>query len=423
MMLRRTAAVAALVAALSHGQSVASRGSAICHASEWRPLFDGTSTAGWRGFRAKGLPAKGWKLESGALHHLAGAGGGDIVTIDEYGDFELRFEWKVGPGANSGVLYRVGEDEDAAWRTGPEYQILDDDQHGDGKDSKTSAASMYALYEPARKQLKPVGEFNEGRIVVRGGKVEHWLNGTRVVSCDLGSPESAAKIAASKFKDLPGFAKRPEGRIALQDHGGDVWYRNLRIRTFSNTPERRLFDGASFAGWTHFLTGGGKPEDVWSIVDGILVCKGHPDGYLRTTEDFESFILHVEWRFSPVTKREGNSGVLFRLTGPDKVWPKSVEAQLLTRNAGDFYFIDGIAGKSDPARTRGNHVKKLSMNENPVGEWNVYEIDADGGSVELRVNGKVLNLATDVQRVAGKIALQSEGTEIHFRNVSIIPTG
>jgi Domain of Unknown Function (DUF1080) len=418
---RRTVVVAALVAALSLAQDVAPQDSATCRASAWKPLFDGTSSAGWRGFRAKEFPAKGWTVESGALHHAAGAGGGDIVTVDEYGDFELRFEWKVGPGANSGILYRVGEDEDAAWRTGPEYQILDDDKHADGKEAKSSAASMYALYEPAGKQLKPVGEFNEGGIVVRGGRIEHWLNGTRVVSCDLGGPGPAAKIAASKFKDMPGFAKRAEGRIALQDHGDDVWYRNIRIRTFTKAPERRLFDGASFKGWTHFLTDGGKLEDVWNIVDGVLVCKGHPDGYIRTTEDFENFILHVDWRFNPVTKKEGNSGVLFRMIGPDKVWPKSVEAQLHSRSAGDFYFIDGIEGKSDPNRTRGNNVKKLSMNENPVGEWNTYEIDVDGGSVELRVNGKVLNRATDVQKVAGKIALQSEGTEIQFRHISIIP--
>jgi hypothetical protein len=422
-MMLRTALAVALVAACVSAQQTPPPASGFCRASAWKPLFDGTSTAGWRGFRAKDVPARGWTVDAGALHHAAGAGGGDLVTADEYGDFELRFEWRVGAGANSGVLYRVGEDDDATWKTGPEYQILDDEKHADAKDPKTSAASMYGLYEPGGKELKPVGEFNEGRIVVRGGKVEHWLNGTRVVSCDLAGDDLKSRVAASKFKDLPHFAKRAQGRIALQDHGDDVWYRNIRIRTFTSAPERQLWDGKSFQGWTHYLNDNGKFENVWSIVDGTIVCQGHPDGYLRTTEDFENFILHVDWRFSPVTKKDGNSGVLFRMIGPDKVWPKSIEAQLLSKNAGDFYFIDGIEGKSDPKRTRGNNVKKLSMNEKPVGEWNTYEIDVDGGSVELRVNGKVLNWATDVQKVAGKILLQSEGAEIHFRNIGIIPIG
>jgi len=315
--MHRASVLVALVAALSSAQALPQE-AAFRRASAWKPLFDGTSTAGWRGFRAKEFPAKGWTVDAGALHHAAGAGGGDIVTADEYGDFELRFEWKVGAGANSGVLYRAGEDEDAPWRTGPEYQILDDEKHADGKDPKTSAGSMYALYEPVDKALRPVGEFNEGRIVVRDGKVEHWLNGTRVVSCDLGSDELKARIAGSKFKDLANFAKRAEGRIVLQDHGDDVWYRNIRIRTFTKAPERRLFDGASFKGWTHHLNEGGKLEDVWSIVDGVIVCKGHPDGYIRTTDDFENFILHVDWRWNPVTKQEGNSGVLFRMIGPDR---------------------------------------------------------------------------------------------------------
>src|SRR5262249_28147366 len=138
-MMHRVAVIAAVVAAVSSSQQAVPQQPAFRQASAWKPLFDGTSTAGWRGFRAKDFPTKGWTIDAGALHHTAGGGGGDIVTADEYGDFELRFEWKVGAGANSGVLYRLSEDEDTPWRTGPEYQILDDDQHPDGKDPKTSA--------------------------------------------------------------------------------------------------------------------------------------------------------------------------------------------------------------------------------------------------------------------------------------------
>jgi glutathione peroxidase-family protein len=390
-------------------------------ASPWKSLFDGKTTAGWRSFRGKTFPEKGWAVEDGALRKIAGAGGGDIVADGEYEDFDFRFEWKVAPGANSGVMYRASEEGEWPWRFGPEYQVLDDAKHADGKNPKTSAAACYALYEGVGKALKPVGEFNEGRIVVREGKVEHWLNGVRVVAYDLRSDEWRAKIAESKFKDMPGFGMKPKGLIALQDHGDDVWFRNLRIRTFTAAPAKRLFAGKATKDWTYHLAGGGKAGGTWTVDGDVLVCKGEPAGYVRTTKDYDHFILALSWRFSPVTKAEGNSGVLFRMTGEDKVWPKSLEAQLHSKNAGDFWMIDGFGMKTDPARTNGRNVKKLAMAENPPGEWNRYEIEVDGGDVELRVNGRVVNFGSDADRVAGKICLQSEGVEIHFRDVEIIP--
>ncbi len=392
-------------------------------ASPWKSLFDGKSTTGWRSFRGKAFPEKGWAIEDGAIRKIAGAGGGDIVAEGEYEDFDFRFEWKVAPGANSGVMYRVSEEGEWPWRFGPEYQILDDDKHADGKDPKTSAAGCYALYEGVGKVLKPVGEFNEGRIVVREGKVEHWLNGVRVVSYDLNSEAWKAKIAGSKFKDMAGFGGKPKGMIALQDHGDDVWFRNLRIRSFTSTPAKKLFDGRMTRDWTHHLSNGAKAGGTWTVDGDVLVCKGEPAGYVRTTNDYGNFILRLSWRFSPVTKAEGNSGVLFRMTGDDKVWPKSLEAQLHSKDAGDFWLIDGFKLTTDPARTRGINVKKLAMAENPPGEWNHYEIEVDGGDVELRINGRVVNSGKDADRTPGKICLQSEGVEIHFKDVSIVPIG
>ncbi len=193
-------------------------------------LFDGRSPAGWRGFRGEKFPAQGWTVADGALQVAAGGGGGDLVTAEEYGDFELRFEWKVAAGANSGVIYRVGEQHDAPWRTGPEYQVLDDVRHGDGKDARTSAAALYALVPAERKALRPVGDWNEGRIVVKGWHVQHWLNGVKVVDVDFAAAEAKAKVAASKFAAMPAFATLARGRISLQDHGDDVWFRSLRIR-------------------------------------------------------------------------------------------------------------------------------------------------------------------------------------------------
>lgn len=200
-------------------------------AAEWEMLFDGSTLVKWRGYRKPDVPEKGWKVEDGSLRCVARGGGGDILTRDQYDHFDLRFEWKVAPGANSGVMYRVSENFGASWHTGPEYQILDDAKHPDGKNPKTRAASLYALIAcDEGKELKPVGDWNESRIRVEGSRVEHWLNSKLVVSYDLESPEFQDLVRQSKFKDLPRFAKEPKGHICIQDHGDDVWYRNIRIQ-------------------------------------------------------------------------------------------------------------------------------------------------------------------------------------------------
>ena len=201
--------------------------------ASWQPLFDGTDTSKWRGYKAAAFPSKGWRVENGTLRHVAGEGGGDLITVDKYADFELRFDWKVAPGANSGVIYRVTEDHNASYETGPEYQVLDDSKHGDGKNPKTSAAALYALIAcNADKALNPVGEWNKARIVIKGNKAEHWLNKKKVVEYTWGGSETQKLISESKFKGMPGFAKNASGHICLQDHGDDVWFRNIKIRTF-----------------------------------------------------------------------------------------------------------------------------------------------------------------------------------------------
>ena len=200
---------------------------------EFRPLFDGKTLEGWRGFRMDHAPSS-WKVVGGAISFAPGEERGDLVTEEEFGDFELSFEWKVSKGGNSGVMFRVTEDRDTAYATGPEYQILDNSLLGDGGDSKTSAGSNYALHAPARDGTKIPGSWNEARILVRGPHVEHWLNGEKVVEYELRSDEWKALVAASKFGTMPGYGLNRKGRIALQDHGNPVSYRNLRIRALSD---------------------------------------------------------------------------------------------------------------------------------------------------------------------------------------------
>ena len=193
----------------------------------WRALFDGRTTAGWRGYRRPDMPA-GWEVVDGALTRTGA--GGDIITVDQFGNFELELEWMVAPGGNSGIFYRVTEAGEAGYNTGPEMQVLDDAAHADGLSRVTAAGSAYGLYPAPPGVVKPAGEWNAVRIVVRGQQVEHWLNGTRVVEYELGSPDWEAKVKASKFAQWPGYGRAPRGHIALQDHGDRVAYRNIRIR-------------------------------------------------------------------------------------------------------------------------------------------------------------------------------------------------
>jgi hypothetical protein len=196
-------------------------------AEGWRLLFDGTTTAGWRGFKQTGPPA-GWQIVDGALTRVDK--GGDIVTETEFGDFELAFDWQVAPGGNSGVFFGVSEQATAVWHAAPEYQILDNAGHKDGASPVTSTGSNYALHAPTRDVSRPAGQWNSSRILVRGTHVEHWLNGERIVEYELGSPDWTARVAASKFKAYPAYGKVRPGRIALQDHGDRVAFRNIKIR-------------------------------------------------------------------------------------------------------------------------------------------------------------------------------------------------
>ncbi len=195
----------------------------------FRLLFDGLSFSGWRGFRRETIPGT-WSVQDGAMTVTPGSGGGDIITVEEFQDFELRLQWKISPRGNSGIFFRVSEQGRFVWETGPEMQILDDEGYGESLDPKTSAGADYALYSPSRHVTRAVGKWNDVRIIVKGSQVEYWLNGHKVVEYVLGSEDWLNRVKASKFANLPNFGRLPKGHIALQDHGFPVWFRNIRIR-------------------------------------------------------------------------------------------------------------------------------------------------------------------------------------------------
>jgi hypothetical protein len=155
---------------------------------------------------------------------------GDLITDDEFGDFELALEWKVSEGGNSGIMYRVVDAHEATYQSGPEMQVLDDARHPDGRSRLTAAGAAYGLYPAPAGVVKPAGEWNQVRIVVKGGHVEHWLNGRKVVEYELWSPDWKARVANSKFAQWPSYGLAKKGHIALQDHGDRVAYRNIRVR-------------------------------------------------------------------------------------------------------------------------------------------------------------------------------------------------
>jgi hypothetical protein len=196
--------------------------------SEWTVLFDGETVKGLRGYQQTEMPDS-WEVVDGTLKTKPDHGI-DLISEDIYKNFELELEWKVPIGGNSGVFYFATEEGDYIWQTAPEMQVLDDNEHTDGKNTLTSAGSLYAMIAPSKSVVKAVGEFNQVRIKVKDNQVEHWLNGTKIVEYTYGSKEMWELVAKSKFNSMPLFAKASEGHIGLQGDHGEIWYRNIRIR-------------------------------------------------------------------------------------------------------------------------------------------------------------------------------------------------
>jgi hypothetical protein len=198
-------------------------------AAGWGALFDGTNTSAWRGYRSQSFPA-GWRIVDGILTKRDSVD--DIITRNQYGNFELAFDWMESPGGNSGAFYRGTEEYDHVYWSAPEYQLLDDGADSAAKaDRRFAAGAVYALYPSPPGIVKPANEWNSALIVVQGNRVQHWANGQKLAEYELGTPDWEARVKASKFKDYPNFGKAKRGHIAIQgDHHGTLSIRNVRIR-------------------------------------------------------------------------------------------------------------------------------------------------------------------------------------------------
>ena len=200
----------------------------------FKALFDGKTLNGWRGYNKPDTAGTRWKVENG-LVTIPGTNEGDtkgqrdLITDATYDQFDIKWEWKIALGGNSGLKYFVLEDQPSA--IGHEYQMIDDERHPDAKiGPHRQTAAFYDVFPAADRPLKPAGEWNTSEVIVKGNHVEHWLNGTRVLQYELDSPELRAGIAKSKFKDIARFGKPQKGHILIQDHGDQVWFRNVKIK-------------------------------------------------------------------------------------------------------------------------------------------------------------------------------------------------
>ena len=197
-------------------------------ADGWRLLFDGETLDGWRVFGQEGM-SEGWGVQDGSLSRVAN-GARDIITVDQFTDFELSLAWKVEECGNSGIFIRASEEVRRIFEGAPEMQVLDDACHVDGQNPLTSAGANYALHPAPRGVVRPAGEWNEARVRVQGNRVTHWLNGQQIVDYELGTDEWKALVAASKFAEWPEYGTFGTGHIGLQDHGDPVWFRDIKVR-------------------------------------------------------------------------------------------------------------------------------------------------------------------------------------------------
>ncbi len=388
-------------------------------------IFNGKNLDGWDG------DPRLWSVVDGAIRGQTtkeNPARGNTFCVWRGGklkNFVLKLKFRIQNG-NSGVQYRSKESD--KWRVGGyqaevennpgkvgflyhergrgwmvnvgDFMVVEQDK--DGKIHKNvvgKVSDVKALKEAGYYNMK---DWNEYTITARGNHLVHLLNGYPMIEMIDNDPKGRAM----------------EGILALQIHAGPpmtVEFKDIRLKELKEDYGEavRLFNGENLDGWTF---SGDNQKDVWSVKDGVLADSGRPAGYIRTKDDFTNYVLRLQFRH--VTK--GNSGVLVRMVGEDKVWPKSIEAQGMTGSVGDIFSIDKFP--IETGRNRGRYTPKLHpSNEKPLGEWNQYEITLDGGDLEIKVNELVQNKGADLLETPGKICLQAEGSQKEVRNIVLIP--
>lgn len=391
-------------------------------AEGWELLFDGQTLNGWRDFNGTQLSGP-WSVEDGSIYAdgQGDDGNGYIVTDREFANFHLKWDWKISRGGNSGMIYHVVEapQYQVPYVTGPEYQIIDDDNweevNGYPLQPWQRCAVDYAMYVPdfGTRELKPAGEWNRSEIIFDNGHVTYLLNGKVTVEFDAWTPDWYERKNAGKWENAPEYGLSRSGHICLQDHGYPAWFRNVKIKELPAKPiEKDLFNGQDLSGWTLY----GK--DKWYVQDGELVCESAEDpsqyGYLATDEYYDDFDLTLEFK----QEANGNSGVFFRstVTPPDHVNGWQVEVATKGNDTAGIYESYG----------RGWLVQIPDEKEDILqeGDWNTLRIVAQGDRIQTWLNGEPMVDISDakVGKGHGRIALQIHdggGIKVRWRKLHI----
>jgi hypothetical protein len=390
-------------------------------------IFNGKDLTGWDG------DPRLWSVKDGAIRgrttreNPAYKNSFCIWRGGKLKNFVLKIKFRIHNG-NSGIQYR--SQDLGKWRVGG-YQAEVENKpgivgflyHERGRGWMVNVGDIMVVDKKGnkipvgipvgkvadKKELIKAGyykskDWNEYTIIARGNHLIHILNGYQTIEMIDNDPNGRAM----------------QGILALQIHTGPpmtVEFKDIRIK---HLPDRfgeakLLFNGKNLEGWTFYQD---SLNYNWSVKDGVMVNKGKPAGYIRTTADYTNYVLRLQFRHLT----EGNSGVLLRMVGDDKVWPRSIEAQGQYGHVGDIWNIGKFPMKTDPKRTKGRHtVKMKDSNEKAIGQWNQYEIVLDGGDLEIKVNDLVQNTAAQCWQTPGKIGIQSEGAQLEFRNIVLIP--
>ncbi|HRT51732.1 MAG TPA: DUF1080 domain-containing protein [Anaerohalosphaeraceae bacterium] len=385
-------------------------------------IFNGKDLTGWDG------DPRFWSIVDGAIRGQTTAENptqGNTFCVWRGGrlkNFVLKIKYRL-ENHNSGVQYR--SEEGQKWRIrGYQAEIQHDPKvagflyHEGGRGWLVDVGDIMVIDADGKKNVVgkigdrqayidagyyKAGEWNEYTITCRGNHVMQALNGYETV----------------ELIDNDKRGRHMDGLLAMQLHAGPpmkVEFKDIRIKRLPDHYGEAimLFNGKDLEGWTFSSD---NQKDVWSVRDGVLVNKGRPTGYIRTTADFTNYVLRLQYRHLG----SGNGGVLLRMVGEDKVWPRSIEAQGAAGNAGDIWNIDKFPMKVAQERTEGRRTRKMHASNEKQGDWNRYEITLDGGDLELKVNGLVQNTATECWETPGTICLQSEGSPMEFRNIVLIP--
>ncbi|MFT4541883.1 MAG: type 1 glutamine amidotransferase [Planctomycetota bacterium] len=378
--------------------------------SGWQLLFDGKTTDGWRGYGREDVQ-EGWSIQSGCLVRSEHAG--DLITTETFEDFELEFEWKVAAGTNSGVKYRVHETEERAAPSGPEYQVLDDSRHPTAAPG-TRAGDLYAVVAGKGSRLELPGFFNHSRIVANGDRLEHWLNGRQVLSADMSSESWAEHIAASKFTGIEDFG-RGAGHICLQDHGGEVWFRSIRIRELPGEGEQLALFEDGLDGWTSI------GDAVYEAGDNQIHGEvgGGGQSFLITDRSFGDFVMEVD----VLTEERGNSGIQIRSHRKEsgRVFGYQVEIDPSERA-----WSGGLFDEARRAWLSSLEHKETARAAFQHGEWNHFRVECLGPWIRVSVDGISTVDYLDPLDVEGFIGLQvhsGHNTKVNWRNMSLLDLG